>query len=155
MGLTASLALLIALGVIGLRTPQYLRGKYLESELLPAKRVYVERFARRCRRVSAQGLGEQRDIELRDAKRVSMGPAPYKMGSYGRHLVLLKLRRRLLCRKVFVVLKHLCQRCDEVWVTGNNCSSYIVPLCILGSDGKDRFSAFLIFDVCYPAEHRQ
>jgi hypothetical protein len=39
VGLTASLALLIALGVIGLRTPQYLRGKYLEGELLLAKRV--------------------------------------------------------------------------------------------------------------------
>jgi hypothetical protein len=39
VGLTASIALLIALAVIGLRTPQYLRGRYLENELLLAKRV--------------------------------------------------------------------------------------------------------------------
>jgi hypothetical protein len=39
IGLTASIALLLAVAVIGLRTPQYLRGKYLESELLLAKRV--------------------------------------------------------------------------------------------------------------------
>ena len=39
IGLTASIALLIAVAVIGLRTPQYLRGRYLESELLLAKRV--------------------------------------------------------------------------------------------------------------------
>lgn len=39
VGLTASIALLIAVAVIGLRTPQYLRGRYLESELLLAKRV--------------------------------------------------------------------------------------------------------------------
>jgi len=39
VGLAASFVLLIALGVIGLRTPQYLRGKYLEGELLLAKRV--------------------------------------------------------------------------------------------------------------------
>jgi hypothetical protein len=39
VGLTASIALLIAVVVIGLRTPQYLRGRYLESELLLAKRV--------------------------------------------------------------------------------------------------------------------
>ena len=39
VGLIASVALLIAVAVIGLRTPQYLRGKYLESELLLAKRV--------------------------------------------------------------------------------------------------------------------
>jgi hypothetical protein len=39
IGLTASIALLISVAVIGLRTPQYLRGKYLESELLLAKRV--------------------------------------------------------------------------------------------------------------------
>jgi serine phosphatase RsbU (regulator of sigma subunit) len=39
VGLTASIALLIAVAIIGLRTPQYLRGKYLESELLLAKRV--------------------------------------------------------------------------------------------------------------------
>jgi len=39
VGLTASFALLIAVAVIGLRTRQYLRGKYLEGELLLAKRV--------------------------------------------------------------------------------------------------------------------
>jgi sigma-B regulation protein RsbU (phosphoserine phosphatase) len=39
IGLTASFALLIAVAVIGLRMPQYLRGKYLEGELLLAKRV--------------------------------------------------------------------------------------------------------------------
>jgi serine phosphatase RsbU (regulator of sigma subunit) len=39
VGLTASIALLIAVAVIGLRMPQYLRGKYLEGELLLAKRV--------------------------------------------------------------------------------------------------------------------
>jgi serine phosphatase RsbU (regulator of sigma subunit) len=39
VGLTASIALLIAVAIIGLRTPQYLRGKYLESELLLARRV--------------------------------------------------------------------------------------------------------------------
>jgi hypothetical protein len=39
VGMIASLALLIAVAVIGLRTPQYLRGKYLEGELLLAKRV--------------------------------------------------------------------------------------------------------------------
>ena len=39
VGLIAAIALLISVAVIGLRTPQYLRGKYLESELLLAKRV--------------------------------------------------------------------------------------------------------------------
>lgn len=39
VGLTASIALLIAVAVMGLRTRQYLRGKYLEGELLLAKRV--------------------------------------------------------------------------------------------------------------------
>jgi serine phosphatase RsbU (regulator of sigma subunit) len=39
VGLTASIALLIAVVAIGLRTPQYLRGQYLESELLLARRV--------------------------------------------------------------------------------------------------------------------
>lgn len=39
VGLTASIALLVAVAVIALRTPQYLRGKYLEGELLLAKRV--------------------------------------------------------------------------------------------------------------------
>ncbi len=38
-GMTASIALLIALAVIGLRTPQYLRGRHLEGELLLAKLV--------------------------------------------------------------------------------------------------------------------
>jgi serine phosphatase RsbU (regulator of sigma subunit) len=39
VGLTASIALLIAVAIIGLRTRQYLRGKYLEDELLLARRV--------------------------------------------------------------------------------------------------------------------
>ena len=39
VGMIASIALLIAVAVIGLRTPQYLRGKYLEGELLLARRV--------------------------------------------------------------------------------------------------------------------
>jgi hypothetical protein len=39
VGLIAAMALLTSVAVIGLRTPQYLRGKYLESELLLAKRV--------------------------------------------------------------------------------------------------------------------
>jgi sigma-B regulation protein RsbU (phosphoserine phosphatase) len=39
VGLIAAIALLISVAAIGLRTPQYLRGKYLESELLLAKRV--------------------------------------------------------------------------------------------------------------------
>jgi serine phosphatase RsbU (regulator of sigma subunit) len=39
VGLIGAIALLISVAVIGLRTPQYLRGKYLESELLLAKRV--------------------------------------------------------------------------------------------------------------------
>ncbi len=39
VGIVASLALLLAVAVIGLRTPQYLRGKHLESELQLAKRV--------------------------------------------------------------------------------------------------------------------
>ena len=39
VGLIAAIALLIAVAAIGLRTPQYLRGKYLESELVLAKRV--------------------------------------------------------------------------------------------------------------------
>ncbi len=39
VGLIASIALLAAVAVIGLRTPQYLRGKYLESEMQLAKRV--------------------------------------------------------------------------------------------------------------------
>jgi serine phosphatase RsbU (regulator of sigma subunit) len=39
VGVAASIALLIAIAVIALRTPQYLRGKYLEGELQLAKRV--------------------------------------------------------------------------------------------------------------------
>jgi hypothetical protein len=39
VGLIASLALLISVTVIGLRTPHYLRGQYLESELQLARRV--------------------------------------------------------------------------------------------------------------------
>ena len=39
VGLIASIALLISVGVIGLRAPHYLRGKYLESELQLARRV--------------------------------------------------------------------------------------------------------------------
>jgi serine phosphatase RsbU (regulator of sigma subunit) len=39
VGLVAAVALLIAVVVIGMRLPQYLRGKYLEGELLIAKRV--------------------------------------------------------------------------------------------------------------------
>jgi hypothetical protein len=39
VGLTASFALLIAVVVIGLRTPQYLRGRHLEGELLLARLV--------------------------------------------------------------------------------------------------------------------
>jgi sigma-B regulation protein RsbU (phosphoserine phosphatase) len=39
VGLTASIALLISVIVIGWRTPQYLRGKYLEGELQLAMRV--------------------------------------------------------------------------------------------------------------------
>src|SRR5580658_8255103 len=39
VGLVGAIALLISVAVIGLRTPQYLRGKYLESELLLARRV--------------------------------------------------------------------------------------------------------------------
>ncbi|HUB33700.1 MAG TPA: hypothetical protein VMA31_11745, partial [Bryobacteraceae bacterium] len=39
VGVAASIALLIAIGVIALRTPQYLRGKYLEGELQLARRV--------------------------------------------------------------------------------------------------------------------
>ncbi|HEY3743205.1 MAG TPA: PP2C family protein-serine/threonine phosphatase [Bryobacteraceae bacterium] len=39
VGLIASVALLLALAVIGLRAPRYLRGRYLEGELQLAKRV--------------------------------------------------------------------------------------------------------------------
>jgi hypothetical protein len=39
VGLFASMALLVALAVIGLRIPHHLRGRYLESELRLAKRV--------------------------------------------------------------------------------------------------------------------
>jgi hypothetical protein len=39
VGVMASVALLLSLAVIGLRTPHYLRGKYLESELRLARRV--------------------------------------------------------------------------------------------------------------------
>ena len=39
IGLIASVALLLSLAVIGLRSPQYLRGKYLETELQLARRV--------------------------------------------------------------------------------------------------------------------
>lgn len=39
LGLIAAIALLVAVAVIGLRAPHYLRGKYLESELRLAKRV--------------------------------------------------------------------------------------------------------------------
>jgi hypothetical protein len=39
VGLIASIVLLAAVAVIGLRTPQYLRGKYLEGEMQLAKRV--------------------------------------------------------------------------------------------------------------------
>lgn len=39
VGLIASLALLLALAVIGFRAPHYLRGRYLEGELQLAKRV--------------------------------------------------------------------------------------------------------------------
>jgi hypothetical protein len=39
VGLTASITLLIALAVIGLRLPQYLRGRHLEGELLLARLV--------------------------------------------------------------------------------------------------------------------
>jgi hypothetical protein len=39
VGLSASIALLIAVAVIGLRTPQYLRGRRLEGELQVARRV--------------------------------------------------------------------------------------------------------------------
>jgi sigma-B regulation protein RsbU (phosphoserine phosphatase) len=39
IGLIASIALLISVGVIGWTTPRYLRGRYLESELQLAKRV--------------------------------------------------------------------------------------------------------------------
>lgn len=39
VGVTASIALLISLAVIGLRAPHYLRGRYLESELQLARRV--------------------------------------------------------------------------------------------------------------------
>jgi len=39
VGMTASITLLIALAVIGLRAPQYLRGKHLEGELLLARLV--------------------------------------------------------------------------------------------------------------------
>lgn len=39
VGMSGSIALLISVIVIGLRTPQYLRGKHLESELQLAKRV--------------------------------------------------------------------------------------------------------------------
>jgi len=39
VGLIASIALLISVAMIGLRTPSYLRGKYLENELQLARRV--------------------------------------------------------------------------------------------------------------------
>ncbi|MGA8028259.1 MAG: PP2C family protein-serine/threonine phosphatase [Bryobacteraceae bacterium] len=39
LGVVASIALLLALTVIGLRAPHYVRGKYLESEMRLAKRV--------------------------------------------------------------------------------------------------------------------
>jgi len=39
VGVIASIALLLSLAVIGLRTPHYLRGRYLESELQLARRV--------------------------------------------------------------------------------------------------------------------
>jgi hypothetical protein len=39
VGLITSIALLVSLTAIGLRTPHYLRGKYLESELQLARRV--------------------------------------------------------------------------------------------------------------------
>lgn len=39
VGLIASMALMLAVVVIGLRAPQYLRGKYLENEMQLAKRV--------------------------------------------------------------------------------------------------------------------
>ena len=39
IGLIASVALLISVGVIGLRAPHYFRGKYLENELQLARRV--------------------------------------------------------------------------------------------------------------------
>ncbi len=39
VGVIASIVLLLSLAVIGVRTPQYIRGKYLESELRLAKRV--------------------------------------------------------------------------------------------------------------------
>lgn len=39
VGVIASLTLLVALAIIGLRAPYYLRGRYLESELQLAKRV--------------------------------------------------------------------------------------------------------------------
>jgi sigma-B regulation protein RsbU (phosphoserine phosphatase) len=39
VGLLAAIALLVSLAVIGLRSPQYFRGKYLETELQLARRV--------------------------------------------------------------------------------------------------------------------
>lgn len=39
IGLIASIALLIAVAILGVRAPQYLRGKYLEGELLLARLV--------------------------------------------------------------------------------------------------------------------
>jgi hypothetical protein len=48
LGLIAALALLVAVTVIGLRAPHYVRGKYLENELQLAKRVQSDLQPKAC-----------------------------------------------------------------------------------------------------------